>query len=43
MRGVGPRALGLARAAPIGVRTMASEAKEEYDAVIIGGGKSNIC
>ncbi|KAG8718589.1 dihydrolipoamide dehydrogenase precursor [Ceratobasidium sp. 394] len=38
MRGVGPRALGLARAAPIGVRMMASEAKEEYDAVVIGGG-----
>ncbi|CAE6430893.1 dihydrolipoamide dehydrogenase [Rhizoctonia solani] len=38
MRGVGPRALGLMRASPIGVRMMASEAKEEYDAVIIGGG-----
>ncbi|KAG8689233.1 dihydrolipoamide dehydrogenase precursor [Ceratobasidium sp. 395] len=38
MRGVGPRALGLARAAPIGVRMMASEAKEEYDAIVIGGG-----
>lgn len=41
MRGVGPRALGFARAAPIGVRTMVSEAKEEYDTVIIGGGESN--
>ena len=41
MRGIGPRALGLARAAPIGVRMMASEAKEEYDTVIIGGGESN--
>ncbi|CAE6387461.1 unnamed protein product [Rhizoctonia solani] len=38
LRGVGPRALGLMRTSPIGVRMMASEAKEEYDAVIIGGG-----
>ncbi|KAB5590013.1 Dihydrolipoamide dehydrogenase [Ceratobasidium theobromae] len=38
MRGVGPRALGLMRAPPIGLRMMASEAKEEYDTVVIGGG-----
>ncbi|QRW26462.1 dihydrolipoamide dehydrogenase [Rhizoctonia solani] len=38
MRGVGPRALELMRASPMGVRMMASEAKEEYDAVVIGGG-----
>jgi hypothetical protein len=38
MRGVGPRALGLMRSSPIGLRMMASEAREEYDAVIIGGG-----
>ncbi|QRV85459.1 dihydrolipoamide dehydrogenase [Ceratobasidium sp. AG-Ba] len=38
MRGVGPRALALSRLSPIGARTMASEANEEYDAVVIGGG-----
>ncbi|CAE6440410.1 unnamed protein product [Rhizoctonia solani] len=38
VRGVGPRALELMRASPIGARMMASEAKEEYDAVVIGGG-----
>lgn len=31
--------MGLMRASPMGLRMMSSEAKEEYDAVVIGGGE----